>query len=153
MNNNLENLKVGDEVWLKGNVLDVECSDLYPIKVNFQGMDVNLSFTKDGKFKTYNTSESLFTNPLEQNKGYWAMVSDYPIDEENKGQKRFVFMRKNEMFIAWTDAETDEEVNNAFCVAAWEYAQKIEEPKQIELTLEQIADKFGIDVSLLKIKK
>lgn len=37
--------------------------------------------------------------------------------------------------------------------AVWSYFVAIEQPKEIELTIEQIAEKFGMDASKIRIKK
>lgn len=66
-------------------------------------------------------------------------------------KKRVVFMEKNGKFIAWTTAETledAEKIERAYC---WEYAREIEEVQPLELTLTEIAEKYG--VSEVKIKQ
>lgn len=150
--NDLKNLKVGDKVW----TIQDGWTEVKAIVDH-----ANLIETKAGSFYYRNGNNictdkhpSLFlTNPFEENKGYWAMVSDEPINENNKGEKRFVFLWKNSRFLAWTNADTEEKVNKEIEVNFWKYAVKIEEPKEVELTIEQIAEKFNVDVKLLKIKK
>lgn len=66
-------------------------------------------------------------------------------------QKRVVFMEKNGKYLAWTGAETLEEAEGELGVYNWKYAKDIEEP--VELTMDEIAEKFGVDVTRLKIKK
>jgi hypothetical protein len=67
--------------------------------------------------------------------------------------KRKVFMQKNGKFISWSNAYTDEDVAVTSITRTWKYAKEIEEPKELELTLEQIAEKFGVSVESIKIKK
>ena len=76
------------------------------------------------------------------------MVSNNEID----WKRRVVFMDKNKTYLAWSNATTFAEARKITAVSHWEYAKEIEEPKTIELTMKQIADKFGCEVEQLKIK-
>lgn len=71
--------------------------------------------------------------------------------EGAKPKKRVVFMEKNGEYLSWVNAETLEESENYTGVTYWQYARDIIEP--IEITLEQIAEKFGVNVEQIKIKK
>ena len=65
---------------------------------------------------------------------------------------RVVFMEKAGHFLAWTGAETIEEAKSEMTVIPWKYAKEIEEKKFVELTMQEIADKFGCSVERIKIK-
>jgi hypothetical protein len=67
--------------------------------------------------------------------------------------KRKVFAKKDGKFLAWSGADTDEEVAISTGCAGWKYAKEIEETRDIEITLEEIAEKFGVSVEYIKIKK
>ena len=80
-------------------------------------------------------------------------VSDIPIKTkeqfENAGT-RVVFMKKNDRFIAWTNAKTIEDSELQTGCATWNYAvdlnwQPEEETKPLKLTMEQIAEKFNAE--------
>ena len=81
------------------------------------------------------------------------MVSDNPITEENIGNKRVVFMKKLDKYLAWANAETFEEAEQISEPTAWFYAEDIKEDDTITLTHEEIAIKLNIDPSKLKIIK
>lgn len=68
--------------------------------------------------------------------------------------KRVVFMEKNGRYISWYGAESLEESEKVTSTSDWKYAREIS-PKveEIELTLDEIAEKFNIPVNKLKIKK
>lgn len=66
--------------------------------------------------------------------------------------QRVVFMEKAGQFLAWSNAETIEEAEHEAHVFTCKYAKEIEEPKTIELTMQEIADKFGCSTEQLKIK-
>ena len=81
------------------------------------------------------------------------MVSKNPIktkEDFKNAKKRVVFMKKNDRFIAWFDADTIEKSENITLTACWNYAidldwQPEEETKPIKLTMEQIAEKFNVE--------
>jgi exosome complex RNA-binding protein Rrp4 len=133
----LENVKVGD--WIKVQVTEVDLDRKYSIRCS-----EDLSFTLDG---SYCQGFNQIAFPLESTER-WMMVS---IDLKN-WVKRKVVMNKNGRFLVWNDAETDEQVNNTIRTSWWKYAKEIEE-HQVELTLEEIAEKFGVNVNQIKIKK
>ncbi len=149
----LSGVKVGDTIWTISDgeieVANVKLEDSFPIRT---GKVTYTTYTLDGKYQHYDKYPSAFTrNPFE-NIGFqerWMLVSS----GGESWYKRKVFMEKNGKFLAWNGAETDEEVIKSTNCAGWSYAKEIEEPKDIELTLEQIAEKFGVSVESIKIKK
>lgn len=60
----------------------------------------------------------------------------------NKWQKRVVFMKKCDRYLAWNKAETIEESESICGQTAWRYAKDIEEPKEITITLSDINSKM-----------
>lgn len=68
-------------------------------------------------------------------------------------QKRVVFMEKNGNFLAWVDAKSIEEAENEIYTYTWGFAREIQPVPTLELKLDEIADKFGVSVDRLKIKK
>jgi hypothetical protein len=79
------------------------------------------------------------------------MVSDLPIKGEHKGEQRVVFMHRKGKYFAWKDAKTIEEAERATRVTTWQYAAEI--PTKTVLTMQEIADKFGVDVDSIEIEK
>lgn len=137
----LSNVKVGDTIytfWGEYKVVRLD-NDAYPVVTD------GGTFTFEGKSVHSNKHPSAFTeNVFEMElkpKEYWAMVSDEPITDENKGDKRRVFMEKNGMFLAWGVAETDEEAEEKVGVALWKYATPITEEEE-PLTLEQRVERL-----------
>jgi len=75
-------------------------------------------------------------------------VKEFPFIIKNSNNNIIYYENKNGF---WWKAEHDLEGNEIY----WEdsYGTIIEtQPEMIELTLDEIADKFNIDVKLLKIK-
>jgi hypothetical protein len=146
----LSNVKVGDTIWTiqEGDVdvIGIRLSDIYSIKTKIYSYAIN------GKNQKLDKHPSAFIkNPFE-NVGFqerWMMVSMHGGD----WRKRKVFAKKNGIFLAWYNAKTDEAVKKELRLDSWKYAKEIEEPKELELTLEQIAEKFGVSVESIKIKK
>lgn len=142
-----ENVKVGDKIWT-----------IQDGWTEVRGIDLSLEYaiTAGGNFYnlygcrclTDKYPSAFLTNPFEQ-QGKWMEVSD---DKED-WVKRFVIFQKNNGFIAISMANNDEDLKGEYNTIFCKYAREIEQPKEIELTMNDIAEKFGIDVSLLKIKK
>lgn len=94
------------------------------------------------------------------------MVSDEPITKDNPGQQRVVWAYNPKFyypfFAYWLSIKTLKDVENipeepwarpeSGC-RGWCFKYAQEPQQQIELTLDEIADKFGVSVEQLKIKK
>jgi hypothetical protein len=146
----LSNVRAGDTIWtIQEGVVTTKLSG-YLMIGNIRG--AYNSYTLNGKVVGSDKYPSAFTkNPFEnvEFQERWMMVS------MNGGDwsKRKVFAKKDGKFLSWSGANTDEDVKKAIGTTAWEHAKEIEEPKELELTLEEIAEKFGVSVELIKIKK
>ena len=94
------------------------------------------------------------------------MVSDEPITKSNPGVKRVVWAYNDRFcypyFCYDADAQTIEEASiipkmssmtGRFGESIWKYAQDFVKPQIIELTLEDIAEKFNVDVNTIRLKK
>ena len=73
-------------------------------------------------------------------------------NDGNNWKQRVVFMDKNKTYLSWSNATTFAEARKITAVSHWDYAKEIEEPKTIELTMEEIATSFGCKVEQLRIK-
>jgi hypothetical protein len=146
----LSSVKVGDTIWTirsgEKKVINILQNSDYHIVTDY------FKYTIDGRYHILDKHPSAFTkNPFE-NTGFqerWMMVST----DGSEWFKRKAFMQKNGKFITWFSAETDEEVLDTEGTSRWLYAKEIAEPKELELTLEEIAEKFGVSVESIKIKK
>ena len=68
--------------------------------------------------------------------------------------KRVVILEKRGEFMAWADSETIDEAKDITDVYWWNYAKEVEpEQGQIELTIDEIAEKYGVKPEQIKIKK
>lgn len=81
--------------------------------------------------------------------------SEYPkvmlvSSSQKRWEKRVVFMKKNNLFIAWNDAETIEESKTITFTTTWKYAKELS--KEIKVTKEEIAKWKGCEVEQLIIK-
>lgn len=74
-------------------------------------------------------------------------------DDGDSWFKRVVFMEKNGMFLAWSFAETIEEAENTAVAYTWGFAREIQPTPTLELTIDQIAEKFNVSPEQIKIKK
>ena len=133
----LLSVKAGD--WIKVQVTRIDLDSKYPIKCD------GIEFTLEGRYTEWGDKIAFPLEPTER----WMMVSL----DGSKWQKRKVVMTKNGKFIAWVSADTDESILKIVDTTAWNYAKEIEEVHPLELTLEEIAEKFGVNVNQIKIKK
>ena len=69
--------------------------------------------------------------------------------------KRVVFMEKNGEFIAWDNARSFKEAECVTLAYGWNYAEPVieEQEQPVELTIDEIAEKFNVKPSQIKIKK
>ena len=97
------------------------------------------------------TLEELMKSTNTYPKVMW--VSEFPKFETKS--KRIVFMEKCGRYLAWSNVETLQEAEKVYSVTDWKYAKDIEpEVSPIkEITMQEIADKFGVSVENLRIKK
>ena len=103
--------------------------------------------------ETMNTIVNINPDTSENEYPKVMMVSNQPIktkEDFKYANKRVVFMKKNDRFIAWFDADTIEKSENVTSTAVWNYAvdldwQPEEEKKPLKLTMEQIAEKFNAE--------
>lgn len=74
-------------------------------------------------------------------------------DNHTSWLKRVVFMEKDGKFLAWAFAESIEEAESEFDTCAWTFAREIQPAPTLELTLDEIAEKFNVSPEQIKIKK
>lgn len=79
------------------------------------------------------------------------IVADNEEELDVCDRKRVVFAKKKGLYIAWLYATTLEQAENTIEVCTWGFAKEV--PEEVALTKQEIADKFNIDINLLKIKE
>lgn len=69
-------------------------------------------------------------------------------------QKRVVIAHKCGKYVAWSNATTIKDADMEIFTTTWGYAKDVDtESQPMELTIDQIAEKFGITPEQVKIKK
>ena len=107
-----------------------------------------ISFHKDGRYLFASTCPDIVLS-----------VNEYPkvmevSDHSGNWITRVVIAKNSAGFTAYTDAETLEEADTAKRTSIWKYAREIQpEPKRVKLTIQEIADKIGVDAALIDIVK
>ena len=87
-----------------------------------------------------------YINDKNGNRIYWESITGYWIKKEY--DSKMIYREDNTG--NWSKAEYDSKGNRTYC----EDSKGHKSDKRVtELTLDQIAEKFGIEVSQLKIKK
>ncbi len=148
--------KIGDKVWssITGEyetVIELNHNRYCILTEDSKGYQ--RSYTKTGYYNDHFRMPSLFnTNPFEQSKSEYPKVMMVSNNKED-WNKRVVFMKKNGMYLAWSNCATFKEAEQEVSITPWEYAKEIEPEQTVELTLEQIAKLANCDVKNLKIVK
>lgn len=143
--------KVGDRVKL---------TSTRPMLWNPEGaMDCFLGSTQ--KIKAFEFCRPVFEDPGTlrwsfQMSDIESLVTQYPkvmlvSDNETSWLKRVVFEEKCGKFVAWSHAESLYAATTELEVTVWNYAKDV--PATVELTIEEIAEKFGILPSQVRIKE
>ena len=151
-----DNLKVGDTVWLYGQVeskiLSIDNTITYSITLKIHDKH-NTCYTKEGKYQSTDKHISLFAKPFDfKEQERVILVRTLSICS---WEKRVLVEIKNNKAICWYDAETLEEAKNVTKTAVWTDWKEIEEEQEIHLTLQEISDGKGVGVPahLLRIKQ
>lgn len=143
------NAKVGDKVFSIRHgekIITGIYNGKYPIATE------NCSHTIDGKQFIDDLLPILYkSNPFIEiaklnNEERWIEVFS-----EGGWKRRKLVVIKNNKAVCWTGASTEKEVLESTSISNWDTWREIQ--PEVELTLEQIAEKFGIHVDKLKIKK
>lgn len=97
--------------------------------------------------------ELLLKNTVKSEYPKLMYVSDSPIKDLEDTCIRVVFMEKCNKYIAWYNAITIEGSEAELNATCWDYAIDYVEPKIIELSIEEIAEKLKMAPELLRIKQ
>lgn len=136
--------KVGDKVVMKGKIETIGTAGEYVVGVRWK-KDVCLKYyLLDGKFSHTDTEPTIFHDTQER----VVQVRDYLSDD---WKNRVLIMEKNGKFICWDKAQTIEEAEKENYVKTFWFMREI--PEKRVITIQEIAEKFNIDVELIKIEK
>lgn len=148
--------KMLDEQERQGNKRDVTIFKKNPYASVF---DEENGFSWDSSKDGYNYWYDIIRNgqyPEEPKKYPRVMMVSNSIMSWDKRVVEFEKKIGDEtLYFAWDSAETIEDSLKSKILLTWRFVKEIqpETPKQIELTFDEIADKFGVSVENLKIKK
>jgi|SRR5690606_6833867 len=136
--------KVGDKVYCIlngwGVVVQVTSGERYTVNVSFENPSRNFLYTPNGKFCDTDLIPSLYHQKMN--------ITEYPKMMEVS----------NNMFV-WYKREVMAKVNDGYMtnrfgvLINWKFARDIQEKEVKELTLKEIAEKFGCSVEDIRIKK
>jgi hypothetical protein len=140
----MKEFEVGDDVFIKGKVIEIGEDNDYPIGFSFSFSEgVKFVFTKDGKYSTHHPSPSLFhAQPTER----LVQVRDY---DDQEWVTRVFCKELNGYYYTWANATTLEEVKTSPGLTSWRKMREI--PPKKRVTLAEIAEKFGVSVDEIEI--
>jgi len=140
----MKEFKVGDEVFIKGRVLEIIEDNDYPIRFSFSFREeVQFSFTKEGKYSKHHSSPSLFhAQPTER----LVEVRD---NERHSWSTRVFCKEVDGSFFCWSDVKSLERAKCSTKLTSWKYMREI--PPKKKITIAEIAEKFGVSVDEIEI--
>lgn len=111
-----------------------------------------ISYTADGKhsYRDYSPSLSHTEYSIHSTKSEYPKIMEVS-DDKVEWYKRVVFMEKKGRFVSWLNAETLEEAEYETMAYSWEHGREVQEHR--EISMQEIANKFGISVEEVRIKK
>jgi hypothetical protein len=153
----LSKVKVGDTIWT---IINGEEAVIFVGKI--QGVNcvetLNSIYTPDGKCVIHDLFPSAFLkNPFneldKQNNERWVKVSN----DEVRWHKRKLIMIKNNRFLVWGGAETNEEVKKTVHIDNYIYCKEINEEIPQQIAIQELGKIYGLSydeiVNILKKHK
>ena len=135
--------KVGDRVVMKGVVETIGTAGEYVVGVRWKKHVCLNYYLLDGKFSHTDTEPTIFHDTTQERV---VQVRDNEIDE---WVNRVLVMKKKGKYICWENAETIEEAKKKMDTTIWNFMREV--PEKRVLTMQEIAEKFGIDVEQIEI--
>ena len=144
-----DNLKVGDSVWLHGQIEDKVKSIIHtnecPILIS------EASYTRDGRFTRVTGYISLFAKPFNFKEQERVIL----VKNCNVWEKRVLIKFVNSKPLCWAISSNIENAIDKVDVTLWNDWKELEEETVVELTLQQVSNGEGVGVPahLLRIKQ
>lgn len=145
-----------DEQERQGNKRDVSVFEkISAASFNGGGFDWFSSYNGDNYWTNIIANGIYPKEPVEKKYPRVMMVSDNGITWSKRVVEFEKEIRGEILYFTWAFAETIEDSLVDTIIQYWKYAKEIEleTSKEVELTLDEIAEKFGVNVKNLKIKK
>jgi len=143
----MKEFEIGDKVVMKGVVVSKHIHTEHEYKV---GVEWNIQYVskqyyyQDGRYSTIDTEPTIF----HENQERVVQVRDY---KNNKWSTRVLIMEKNGKYVCWNKAETIEEAKKETYTTRWNFMREL--PEKRVITMQEIAEKFSIDVEQIEIEK
>lgn len=136
--------KVGDKVYCIlngwGVVVQATAGERYTVNVSFENPSRNFLYMSDGRMRDTDITPILYHQKVN--------LTEYPKIMEVSVTKSNWYRRE---VIAKVDAGYV--TNHKAALVSWRFARDIQEKEVKELTLKEIAEKFGCSVEDIRIKK
>lgn len=143
----MKEFKVGDRVVMRGVVKEIDSTKAYPVIVDSGGEE--MTFTKEGKYRESHIKPQIHHDDAKE----FPRLMEVRNNETKVNGEEAWYQRMVVGFwdgIAYAIADIPYGDVNAL---PYKNYREIQEPEVIELTIDQIAEKFGTKAELIKIKK
>lgn len=141
----MKEFEIGDKVVMKGAVESIDTSQNYILGVRWANEQRKSFYLYNGRGSCTDTEPKIFHDTTQERV---VQVRD---NEYDRWYTRVLLMQKNGKYICWEDAETIEEAKKEMYTTRWNFMRELPEKKV--LTMQEIAEKFGIDVEQIEIEK
>jgi hypothetical protein len=135
--------KLGDKVVMKGKIETIGTAGQYVVGVKWENDQPLKYYLTDGRAGYFEKSPTIFHDTTQERV---VQVRD---NEINEWVNRVLLMQKNDKYICWEEAETIEEAKKEMYTIVWRFMREV--PEKRVITMQEIADKFNIDVELIEI--
>jgi hypothetical protein len=140
--------KVGDKVVMKGVVVSKHknTEHEYKVCVDWSGPNfiANQYYFQDGRYSTIDAEPTIF----HENQERVVQVREH---EGEPWNNRVLIKESMGKFVCWDKAETIGEAESGTHTIVWRFMREV--PEKRVLTMQEIAEKFNIDVEQIEIEK
>jgi len=142
----MKEFEIGDKVVMKGVVVSKHIHTEHEYKV---GVEWNIQYVskqyyyQDGRYSSLDTEPTIFY----ENQERVVQVREH---EGEPWNNRVLIKESMGKFVCWDKAETIKEAESGTHTIVWRFMREV--PEKRVITMQEIAEKFNIDVELIEIK-
>jgi hypothetical protein len=140
----MKEFKIGDKVVMKGEIKTINTAGEYIVGVEWRKGEYLKYYLSDGKVNHLDKQPTISHETKER-------VVQVRNTQKDAWVNRVFIMEKNGEFLCWHDAKTIEDSKRESTTTTWTFMREIPEKRVIKM--QEIAEKFNIDVEQIEIEK
>lgn len=139
----MKEFEIGDKVVMKGVVESIDTSQNYILGVRWANEQRKSFYLYNGRGSCTDTEPKIF----HENQERVVQVREH---EGEPWNNRVLIKESMGKFVCWDKAETIKEAESGTHTIVWRFMREL--PEKRVITMQEIAEKFNIDVELIEIK-